>query len=146
MRRRKFTGSILILLIAFLLGIPAVYNLPPVQERLGWRFAELFARFKYALSPPEQIVFVPEEESTLPTQTVSPQSSLGIPLFITATPIAATNPVSSPAPTKTFTPIPEGIQLTGFRHEFQTWNNCGSATLGMALSYWGWDGDQGPIA
>jgi tetratricopeptide (TPR) repeat protein len=32
--------------------------------------------------------------------------------------------------------------LTGIRHEFQTWNNCGPATLSMALSFWGWQGDQ----
>src|SRR3989304_1631413 len=29
---------------------------PGVEELLGCRVAELFARFKYALSPPEQIV------------------------------------------------------------------------------------------
>ena len=75
MRRPKFAGSILILLIVFLLGMPAIYNLPPVKERLGWRVAELFARFKYALSPPEQIVFLPEEDSMLSPQTASSQST-----------------------------------------------------------------------
>jgi tetratricopeptide (TPR) repeat protein len=38
------------------------------------------------------------------------------------------------------------VTLTGFKHEYQTWNNCGPATLAMALSYWGWKGDQRPIA
>jgi len=145
MRRPKFTGFILILLIVFLLGIPAVYNLPPVQERLGWRFAELFARFKYALSPPEQIVFVPEEESTLPTQTVPPRSSPPIPVSATSTQIPSiTQPADSPI--IAVTPIPKSVQLDGVQHEYQTWNNCGPATLGMALSYWGWEGDQRPIA
>ena len=27
-------------------------------------------------------------------------------------------------------------------HEFQKFNNCGPANLSMALSYWGWEGDQ----
>ena len=148
MRRRKFTGSILILLIAFLLGIPAIYNLPPIQERLGWRVAELFARFKYALSPPEQIVFVPEEESMLLNQTASPESTPSAPLSVTTTQIPFTKqPVDSLArPTITLTPIPKSIQLDGVQHEYQTWNNCGPATLAMALSYWGWEDDQRPIA
>ena len=33
-------------------------------------------------------------------------------------------------------------QLKGFRFEYQTWNNCGPANLAMALSYWGWKGNQ----
>src|SRR3990172_816126 len=147
MRRHKFTGSFLILLIIFFLGIPAIYNLPPVQERLGWRAAELFARFKYGLSPPEQFVFVPEEGSMLPTQTISPRSTTPVPFSVTTTPIPPSSlSISSPTSTKALTPIPKSIQLDGVRHEYQSWNNCGPATLAMALSYWGWEGDQHPIA
>ncbi|MDP2776871.1 MAG: C39 family peptidase [Anaerolineales bacterium] len=146
MRRPKFAGSILILLIVFLLGIPAIYNLPPVQERLGWRVAELFARFKYALSPPEQIVFVPEEDSMLSPQTASSRSTPPAPLSATTTQTpTAKQPASSPA-SPALTSIPKNIQLTGFQHEYQTWNNCGPATLAMALSYWDWEGDQRLIA
>lgn len=146
MRRPKFSGSILILLIVFLLGIPAIYNLPPVQERLGWRVAELFARFKYALSPPEQIVFVPGEDSMLSPQTASSQSTLPAPLSATTTQApTAKQPASSPA-SPALTSIPKYLQLTGFQHEYQTWNNCGPATLAMALSYWDWEGDQRLIA
>jgi tetratricopeptide (TPR) repeat protein len=32
--------------------------------------------------------------------------------------------------------------LTGTIHEYQKWNNCGPANLSMALSFWGWSGDQ----
>jgi hypothetical protein len=132
--------SILLLLIAFV-----IYNLPPVQERLGWRVDELTARIKYALSPPEQVVFIPKEEHILLTQTVSPRSSPSVPLSATATQIPSTKqPFTSP--TAILKPIPKSIQLNGFQHEYQTWNNCGPATLGMALSYWGWMGDQRPIA
>jgi hypothetical protein len=38
------------------------------------------------------------------------------------------------------------VLLRGIRHEYQQWNNCGPATLAMALSYWDWQGDQRPIA
>jgi tetratricopeptide (TPR) repeat protein len=34
------------------------------------------------------------------------------------------------------------ILLSGFTHEYQLWNNCGPATLSMALSYYAWGGDQ----
>ncbi len=32
--------------------------------------------------------------------------------------------------------------LAGVIHEYQQFNNCGPANLAMALSYWGWQGDQ----
>jgi len=32
--------------------------------------------------------------------------------------------------------------LSGIRHEYQQFNNCGPANLAMTLSYWGWQGDQ----
>jgi len=34
------------------------------------------------------------------------------------------------------------VILTGIKHEYQQMNNCGPATLAMALSFWGWNGDQ----
>lgn len=40
-------------------------------------------------------------------------------------------------PTPTSPPPPSAIRLQGFRHQFQTWNNCGPATVAMALSYFG---------
>ncbi len=34
------------------------------------------------------------------------------------------------------------VRLSGVRHEYQKFNNCGPANLSMALSFWGWQGDQ----
>jgi tetratricopeptide (TPR) repeat protein len=51
----------------------------------------------------------------------------------TATLIAS--PTPSATPTATTIPIPAEMRLEGFIHEFQTWNNCGPATLAMTLSY-----------
>lgn len=125
-----------------------LYNLPPIKNRLVWRVDEYKAKIKYALSPPEQVVFVPQEQentanenisSPQPTTRPSPSSTIP-PLGPTAT--FTPNPTSTPTPT----PVPRSIQLTGFRHEYQGWNNCGPATLSMALSYWGWEGDQYDIA
>jgi len=135
----KKNRYVLFILIVVLIGSPFIYNLPPVQERVGWRVAELFARFKYAISPPEQIVFIPEKHNLLAT---SPVPAVTAPTKI---PINSM-PVASPVPTPTLKPLPQNIQLNGFRHEYQAWNNCGPATLAMALSYWGWDENQQPIA
>jgi hypothetical protein len=141
MKRPKFSRFILIFLIVFILGLPAIYSLPAVQERVGWRVAELVARIKYAVSPPEEVIFVPEEGAISSTKIVIQPT----PLPTNSTPDAPSN-LPQPTPTQTLTPIPKGISLTGVQHEYQTWNNCGPATLAMALSYWKWDGDQRIIA
>ncbi len=39
-------------------------------------------------------------------------------------------------------PLPPAARITGLRHEFQTWNNCGPVNLTMVLSYYGWPHDQ----
>jgi tetratricopeptide (TPR) repeat protein len=73
------------------------------------------------------------------------------PLTVTAAPVAPVAavlvPTGTPLPTATTPPIPtaapahqpaqSAVALTGFTHEWQTWNNCGPATLAMNLSYFG---------
>lgn len=143
MKKFKFSQPVIIFLAMFLPVSFAVYNLPAVQERLDWRVAELTARIKYALSPPEEVIFVPQEAAMLSTETVpsAPPSPLPPPeITVTTTPPALSTPAVTP------TPIPQSIQLAGFKHEYQTWNNCGPATLAIALSFWGWEGDQRSIA
>lgn len=39
-------------------------------------------------------------------------------------------------------PLPPRAELPAIRHAYQTWNNCGPATVAMALSAFGDDGDQ----
>jgi tetratricopeptide (TPR) repeat protein len=57
----------------------------------------------------------------------------------TAQPVS---PSPTPLPSFSPTPLPAEVELTGFVHEYQKFNNCGPANLSMALSYWGWQGDQ----
>jgi tetratricopeptide (TPR) repeat protein len=59
---------------------------------------------------------------------------------------ATSTPTAMPAPTATATPLPAAVQLGSSRHEAQGWNNCGPATLAMALHYHGIDDDQYTIA
>lgn len=59
----------------------------------------------------------------------------------TATPSPTPLPTATPAP-PTATPPPSTagngfVQLSGLAHYWQTWNNCGPATLAMNLSYYG---------
>jgi hypothetical protein len=121
-----------------------VYNTPFVHERLWWRISLLRAQIKYAISPPEEAVFTPN-----PTVVAMVQATLDAftptatdPPPLTPTHGATPTPSITPTPTLTPTPLPVNIQLDGVIHEAQKWNNCGPANLSMALSFWGWEGDQ----
>lgn len=138
-----------------------VYQLPPVHERLAPRVASVQSRVQRALNPPEQVVFVPQGpgrpgaaetvvKATLDALTVSTPTdgalqtpeptAAGSPDLASATLLPATE---TPLPeTATPTPLPAVFALSGVVHEYQQFNNCGPANLAMALSYWGWQGDQ----
>jgi hypothetical protein len=49
---------------------------------------------------------------------------------------------STHAQTPALPAVPAAYQLNGVQHYYQTWNNCGPATLSMALSYYGYTDDQ----
>ena len=75
--------------------------------------------------PPLTLTQVP---STTPSP-VQPNTIRGASTTATISPSTTPTPVyQTTAPT---------VELTGFRHEWQTWNNCGPATLAMYLSYYG---------
>jgi tetratricopeptide (TPR) repeat protein len=61
-----------------------------------------------------------------------------------------TRPPASPTPAHTHTPsptaLPPAVRLTGLTHAWQTWNNCGPATLATNLSYFGSRATQAEIA
>jgi hypothetical protein len=139
----------------------AAFTIEPIRDRLAWRIGAWQTRIFYALNPPDQVVFVPQEGSSPtpkpglsawtpePTPTLAPTDTPSpVP---TQTPTDP-GPTSTPVPTATLTPtptltpsptsIPVAVSLSGIRHEWQSFNNCGPANLAMALSYWGWVGDQ----
>jgi tetratricopeptide (TPR) repeat protein len=49
-------------------------------------------------------------------------------------------------PTPAYLPAAASVDLTGFNHIWQKWNNCGPATLAMDLSYFGLLLDQKDVA
>jgi len=122
------------------------YQVPALQDQLAFRISELRASIKYALQPPGESVFTPD-----PTLAAMVDATLAVLQAPTsASQAASPQPTATPGiagpPTPTPTPVPEQVLLGGIRHEYQQWNNCGPATLAMALSYWDWQGDQRPIA
>jgi tetratricopeptide (TPR) repeat protein len=66
--------------------------------------------------------------SPTPTPTESPPSE-AIPV-----PTSATEEIL-PLPPPDLLPAPTNVQLQGFFHQWQTWNNCGPATITTNLSY-----------
>jgi len=151
--------------ILFAMAAVFFYRLPPVHERLSWRLASLQAQVRRALNPPEQVVFVPQQaEQPSTVETIAQATMAAMAAQATPTQADSSNPGSpeesstpfdseaapptetplpTPTPTFTPTPIPEKVVLSGIVHEYQQFNNCAPANLAMALSYWGWQGDQG---
>lgn len=81
------------------------------------------------------------------TATNAPAAPVAPVLIPTATPLpeptATVAPLPTPAPAHQ--PAQAAVTLTGISHEWQTWNNCGPATLAMNLSYFGSSLDQAAI-
>lgn len=50
---------------------------------------------------------------------------------------ATSTPLPAPTATPAHAPPTSAVTLTNFHHQWQTWNNCGPATLAMGLSYFG---------
>jgi tetratricopeptide (TPR) repeat protein len=73
-----------------------------------------------------EIEIVPDDIPPIPANDISPPTPVGLP------PVAGV--------------VPSSVFLEGVRYEAQGWNNQSPATLAMALSYWGWAGDQDQAA
>jgi tetratricopeptide (TPR) repeat protein len=76
-------------------------------------------------------LFVAHEQPTVLLPTVTPTPRLDVrPTRLPPTPTAE--------PTRSLLhPPAAAVELTGLNHFWQTWNNCGPATLATLLSYWG---------
>jgi tetratricopeptide (TPR) repeat protein len=124
------------------------YFLPPVHDRLAWRVDETVLRVKYALNPPEKVIFVPGAQltatiqETIPTPVVftptNPPTNSPVPTLVA--PQSTATPGPTAVPTNTATPIPLKVALSGVEYTTQhgRLNYCAPANLTMALSYWGW--------
>jgi hypothetical protein len=106
---KRFVIISLAVLPLLCMGAVLVYFLPPVNQRLAWRVDNLRVQVRRALNPPEQVVFVPQEQqdqiaavvdATLSALTPSPTA--------TAAPTLP-GPTETPSPTASPTPQPTSI-------------------------------------
>jgi tetratricopeptide (TPR) repeat protein len=73
-----------------------------------------------------------------PTPTATPIPPTATPESPIATPTEPTiAPSPSPTPEVALLSPGNNVQLSGFTHQWQTWNNCGPATITMNTSYFG---------
>jgi tetratricopeptide (TPR) repeat protein len=135
------------IILVILMAVP-LYFTPFVQRRV----ASLRTEIHYRLNPPDQVALVPEHlvaeavQGTLAAlaQTATPSPSPTASLTPEHTPTTLIEFTATPTftPTATPTALPPVVKLTGIRHEWQSFNNCGPANVAMALSFWGWQGNQ----
>jgi hypothetical protein len=104
----------------YLLAIPIlcilsvlVYNVPFVHSRLAWRLDNLHIRIQYAINPPEQVVFQPQEQAALEDQVNAIVNATMTALAPTVTPTPFIPTATPPGPTET--PLPPHIGQAGRR-------------------------------
>ena len=90
-----------------------------------------------------------EQPPTIQPTSVMPTDAIEV----TAVSAQTAPPTSSALPPQTdadsdseTASIPPAARIYGIKHHQQTWNNCGPATITMALSYYGWQQDQAVAA
>lgn len=80
-----------------------------------------------------------QEPTTQDTGAVAPEATQ-VPEVVSNTSNTTAN--VSTAGSTNLVSVPPSARIFGIRHEQQKWNNCGPATITMALSYYGWQEDQ----
>ena len=128
----KRTKTIIIALTGMLVLAIGIYQIPRVNEAIAWRIEKFTLYAKNTINPPGPV------PTALPV-TPQPTASLTIPTSTVAADISATA-------TATLTPLPPQASIPSPEYEKQTPNNCGPATLSMALHMYGWEGTQADIA
>ncbi|MGH2537551.1 MAG: C39 family peptidase [Candidatus Promineifilaceae bacterium] len=135
----RIIGGVLILAAFSILALPSLMDLVP-------------SRYVAAYVPePIQALMAADQPDVLPTAALVPSDALNA--RPTSRPPSATpepavtqeqakatpspSPTATAEPTNTPIPIQPAMRVEPFTHQFQTWNNCGPATLAMALSHFG---------
>jgi len=151
---------VLIAGIAFVgFTVPTVSNrLDNLQYRARSYYRQMFPPPKYLPTPaltaqtqhnqttekPLAVALVLHEETATPTPTQT-ATAIATP---TNLPTDLPTHTPTPFPTPTITPIPakDNVQLSNITHQYQTWNNCGPATITMHMSHFGYELTQAQAA
>lgn len=144
-------GAVLLLgaLVLFLLGSARYGGPSGLLLRVRAEFASQQSRPAFVPTP---LPTVPERATqpslaALPVASATPAPTLVVENTVSAPPLSAAevgfaeSPIATPTPSTPLaaalsTPGPR-VELSGLTHVWQTWNNCGPATLSMCLSFWG---------
>lgn len=153
MRRNR----LLLFLVLVVAGIIAIGIVPSILRKLPTRYA-------MRLPEPLQALALPVDSAPILPTVAAPDAAAGLivrdmppPAIIMttatagptsqavasgadSTPAAAPvvpSPTAAPPPTATPWPVPAAARMTGFTHVYQEWNNCGPATMVMALTHFG---------
>jgi tetratricopeptide (TPR) repeat protein len=122
--------AVVVLLALIALGL-GFYQVPGLQRALEWRLDKWEGVLRGWIYPVERL---PTPRSTM----ARVESSTPV---IAAPEVTATDRIS-PTDAPTPTPLPKAVVLSAPAWEKQDWNNCGPATLSLALKIFGWTGDQ----
>lgn len=107
------------------------------QARIEMTLNQVFTYLKGAIEP----------AGTLPT--ASGEGGSRGPVISQVSPDIELNHSSNATPAEQSSfPAQVALEAPQFdlTRDFQDWNNCGPATLALALRYWGWEGDQYDIS
>jgi len=146
-KKKKLLRVFLIIICVFALTL-AVYFIPTVKNRVDWWWYQIKSKIFYFFNPPGEESFTPGQQAEMEEIVRMTQTAIAsewtATLTPTVTPTKYVTPTMTPTPSPTPRPttIPDSMRLEGVVHEFQGFNNCGPANLSMALSYWGWEGNQ----
>lgn len=127
--RNIIIGLAVSLLLAFL-----VYQIPAVKSRLEWRLDVFQIYVKNVIDP------------VGPVPTALPVTPKPVTPTVASTNTAVLLALPTVTPTATFPPLPVQASIKSPEYEKQTANNCGPATLSMALHLYGWEGNQADIS
>jgi len=117
--------------------------LPLISTRL--ETLPYYARTYYRklIPHPEYLPTPAGNQTVLQTPAAEQSAALGLqPTIIssptpTATPTRPVPEITPVSQVESQTPPSDVVQLTGFTHQWQTWNNCGPATITTQMSYFG---------
>lgn len=126
--------NILLGLAGILLLAVLIYQIPAVKSRLGWRLEVFQIYVKNVVDP------------IGPVPTALPVTPIPATPTVAITNTAIVQSLPTVTPTATFAPLPAQAVIKSPEYEKQTANNCGPATLSMALHLYGWTGNQADIS
>jgi len=128
LRSPLFLALLLVIAASSILIAERALHLNAAPSQLS-RTQSIFATRQARLDAARVMVLQPTQTAPIP-----PTATLRPPVY---------KPILLPTQTPTAKPKPayqlaqSAIELTGFNHQWQTWNNCGPATLSMNLSFYG---------